>query len=725
MQEAINIFIEESHELLAEMEAALLELEKDQENTELINGLFRYVHTIKGSAGIFGYDEIVSFTHVGESVLDRIRNGELHFNEDIIHLLLSARDLIGTMVDVSTSETEFEQVTLDSVEKTQASLQKYLDQIEPEKSTPNEPEVQQSEDINAQNSVKGIASDLWHLSLRFNVDVLEAGMDPGSFIRYLSTIGEVINVSIVDDALPDLDSIEATQCYLGFEVSYASEATKETIESVFEFVQDDADINIISPHSKISEYIDRIQSLPESDQRLGVMLVESGAITQVELEQGLKAQSLSHENHQKTLLDEVSINSGTADKTLIDAVLKKEKDTPANAKNSIRVDADKLDSLINLVGEMVIAGAGANLLANTIGNEPLTESMSVLGRLVEEIRDNALRLRMVQIGETFKRFKRVVRDVSKELKKEVELVIEGGETELDKTFIEKIGDPLMHLVRNSLDHGVEPAEQRLAKGKPSQGSVKLNAYHESGSIVIQVSDDGQGLDKDKILAKAHEKGLISEGKEPKESDILRLIFEPGFSTAAEVTNLSGRGVGMDVVRKNIEQLKGTIDLASEAGVGTQFTIRLPLTLAIIDGFLVSVDGATYVIPLDMVVECIELNDDTSKSISSDNEFIELRGHVLPLIRLRKIMKAKELNSNREAVVVVQFARQKVGFVVDELLGEYQTVIKSLGKLFDHERCIGGATILGSGEVAIILDVPGLIDLTMKDQEVHNIIKKVS
>jgi two-component system chemotaxis sensor kinase CheA len=377
----------------------------------------------------------------------------------------------------------------------------------------------------------------------------------------------------------------------------------------------------------------------------------------------------------------------------------------------IRVQADKLDQLIDLVGELVIAGAGANLLAQKSGQTSLVEATSVVSRLVESIRDSALQLRMVQIGDTFNRFHRVVRDVARELHKDMQLVVSGGETELDKSVVEKIGDPLMHLVRNAIDHGIEAAGIRLAAGKPAQGRVELNAYHDSGSIVIEVADDGGGLPREKILNKAIERGIVQAGDTLSDEDVFNLIFQPGFSTAEQVSNLSGRGVGMDVVRKNIQALRGTVEVHSTEGEGSRFVIRLPLTLAIIDGFLVGVDKSSYVIPLEMVVECMELQQS-----AVDRNYLNLRGEVLPFVRLRELFEVPDKRPKRENVVVVKAGSQKAGIVVDVLHGEFQTVIKPLGALFRHLRGIAGSTILGSGDVALILDVQMLAQLAASTEE---------
>ncbi len=334
----------------------------------------------------------------------------------------------------------------------------------------------------------------------------------------------------------------------------------------------------------------------------------------------------------------------------------------------------------------------------------MSESAETLSRLVEEVRDSALTLRMVQIGTTFNRFQRVVRDVSKELGKDIVLYISGGDTELDKTVVEKIGDPLTHLVRNAMDHGIESAEQRQASGKPLHGVVRLNAYHEAGGIVIEVSDDGGGLNSQKILAKAVQRGLVTEGQQLADKDIFNLIFEPGFSTAEQISNLSGRGVGMDVVKRNITALRGTVELDSQLGVGTRVRIRLPLTLAIIDGFLIGVGTSSYVVPLDMVEECIEL----PSGDLDDLDQLDLRGDVLPFIRLRNLFEESSPRPRRENVVVVSYAGVRAGLVVDQLLGEFQTVIKPLGKVFGQIPALSGFTILGSGSVALILDIPGLL-----------------
>lgn len=702
MEQALATFFDEARDLLEEMEVLLLACEKGTADGDSVNALFRAAHTIKGSAGLFGLDEIVRFTHTLESVLDRMRNGELESSSNLIGQLLACRDHIGTLIGAAAGGARPEDAG-EHGERLARMLGKHLGEEGAPAPEPAPPAVAPV----AQADPMVIGPDHWHLSLRFGPDVLRAGMDPLAFIRYLGTMGELLHVETLADHMPVDASFDPQTCYLGFEIAFRGDVTKEQIESVFEFVRDEAAIRIIPPHSRIEAYIELINSLPEDKVRLGEILVASGTLTRRELDEALRAQELERSAGAGRPLGEMLVDAGIVPEPVVDAALARQKRAEekrvAEAK-TIKVPADRLDQLINLVGELVIAGAAAQLLAGKSRMADVVESASHLLNLVEEVRDTALRLRMVQIGEVFGRFPRVVRDVSRELGKEIELKISGAETELDKSMVERIADPLMHLVRNAIDHGIEPPQTRLARGKPAQGTIVLNAYHESGSVVIEVSDDGGGLDSERILAKAVERGLVAPSQSLTRQEIHRLITEPGFSTAERVTDLSGRGVGMDVVSSNIKALRGSLDIASEPGQGTCMQLCLPLTLAIIDGFLVSVGRAAFVVPLDMVVECIELNDGRQ-----DPDYLNLRGEVLPFVRLKDLFEVEGLPSRRQNVVVVSFAGRKVGLVVDQLMGECQTVIKPLGRLFGKLRGISGSTILGSGEVALILDVPQLVE----------------
>lgn len=734
LDDALQTFIVESRELLESMESALLRIEQTPDDVELINAIFRTAHTIKGSAGLFGLDYIVSFTHVAESVLDRVRNAEIKIESALVALLLSTGDHISALVDHTVSGDELHADLVEESQTLIGFLSAYLNDhaaVAPHATTQATAKsaVVTGNMANAGNTASHISiptqpehsyttegggaveTDLWHLSLRFGRDVLKDGMDPLSFIRYLGTLGDINRIVTLLDGIPAAVDIDPESCYLGFEISFKSNADKATIEGVFDFVRENSNIRILPPNSKISEYLQLIADLPEEDLRIGEILLRCGTLTETELDAVLKYQR-GEGNTPTRPIGEVLVEAQMVQPTVVEAALKKQKQVKDNKTaeaNLIRVDADKLDGLINLVGELIIAGAGASLIAQRAGVSELLEANATVSRLVEEVRDSALKLRMVQIGGTFSRFQRVVRDVSKELGKDIRLVISGEETELDKTVVEKIGDPLTHLVRNSMDHGIEPADVRLARGKSAHGTLKLNAYHDAGSIMIEVSDDGGGLNKDKILAKAIERGLVKADQVLTDNEIYNLIFEAGFSTADAVSNLSGRGVGMDVVRRNIQALRGTVNIHSEPGLGTTMRIRLPLTLAIIDGFLVGVGDASYVIPLDMVVECIELTQqDREAAQENDRNYLNLRGEVLPYLRLRDLFKVEGDSSRRENIVVVQYSGYKAGLVVDSLMGEFQTVIKPLGKMFSQVKGVGGFTILGSGEVALIMDVPRLM-----------------
>lgn len=710
LDEALHTFIAESRELLEDMEAALLKIEQSPDDADVVNAIFRAAHTIKGSAGLFGLDYIVGFTHVAESVLDKVRSAELLVEAELVAVLLNSCDHIASLVDHVAGgggdpARELHERSQHLIEKLRVYLEGQQERVSEQAAMP----VEHEQPVTAEGG-GAVETDHWHLSLRFGAEVMRNGMDPLSFIRYLATLGTINHIVTLLDNIPSIGEMDPESCYIGFEIGFKSDADKATIEGVFDFVREDSLIRILPPHSMITEFISLIHELPEEDMRVGEMLVRCGTLTEIELDAALKIQQGDAGGDSKPI-GQVLVEEQMVQPAVMDAALERQKQVKENRGGEghfIRVDADKLDDLINLVGELIIAGAGTSVIAQRAGIPELQEATSTLSRLVEEVRDSALNLRMVQIGATFTRFQRVVRDVSKELGKDIRLVISGEETELDKTVVEKIGDPLTHLVRNSMDHGIEPADVRVARGKPVYGTLRLNAYHDAGSIVIEVSDDGGGLNKDKILKKAIERGLVAEGQSLTEQEIYNLIFEAGFSTADAVSNLSGRGVGMDVVRRNIQALRGTVDIQSVAGAGTTMRIRLPLTLAIIDGFLVGVGDAAYVVPLDMVVECIELKA-WNRSDEGDGRYLNLRGEVLPYMRLREHFEIEGPRVRRENVVVVRYGDHKAGLVVDKLMGEFQTVIKPLGKVFSQIKGIGGFTIMGTGEVALILDVPGLVN----------------
>ncbi|WP_374563963.1 chemotaxis protein CheW [Ideonella sp.] len=714
LEAALQTFIEECRDLLADMESGLLALGPSCDMAEHVNAIFRGAHTIKGSAGLFGLDHIVAFTHVVESVLDGAREGRVTIDEALKVLLLSCCDHLLMAIDAVASGE------LQADEESTRNAGALIDQLgryhKPAAKAPAAAAVDKpSLPLVASGGAGDVAGGRrhhWHLSLRFGADVLRNGMDPLSFIRYLRRIGRIVGIAALDDALPEPAQMDPEACYLGFEIALASDADKAKIESVFEFVREDCELRILPPDSLVDDYVRLIQALPEGSMRLGEILIGCGSLTQRELDEALSMQARlaadDASSSERPKLGAVLVDQQFVQPALVEAALSKQtqlrqaSDNRSQEGRSLRIDADKLDHLINLVGELIIAGASADLLARQTHRGELQEATSRMAGLVQQVRDSALQLRMVKIGATFSRFQRVVHDVARETAKDIALQISGEDAELDKTVVEKIGDPLMHLVRNAIDHGIEPAEARLALGKPAQGTVKLHAFHDSGSIVIEVTDDGGGLKRDRIVAKALERGLIEPEQRLSDDDVFALIFEPGFSTAETVTNLSGRGVGMDVVKRNITALRGTIAIRSAEGQGTTVSVRLPLTLAIIDGFLVGVGGSVFVVPLDAIEECIEHASEPGQS------WCNLRGHVLPQIRLRDYFEIQAPPLRRESVVVIQQSGQRFGLVVDQLMGEFQTVIKPLSRLFANVKSISGSTILGSGEVALILDVSALV-----------------
>ncbi len=706
-------YVVESRELLQMMEDNLLQMEENGGDAETINSIFRAAHTIKGGAGVIECKFIVEFTHVLENLLDEMRSGTIKSSPELVEVLLACSDHLGTLMGCVENESEPDNDVNKVSHSLHEKLQHYLGNtsVVAKEIALSEPNVQAS-------GGGEMETDNWHISLRFGPDVLRKGMDPASFLRYLMELGQIVHLTTLPDAIPDASGMDPESCYLGFEISYQSDADKARIESVFDFVRDDCVVNIWPPHSKLADFINSIETLPEDTMRLGEILIKCGALTQRELDLALNAQSDREENSPPPpKIGDLLVNQGAVTAEVVEAAAVKQgkvAEKKTLESQLIRVPAAKLDQLIDLVGEMVIASAGANMLARKSGEAALVESTSIITSLVEQIRDSALQLRMVQIGETFTRFQRVVRDTSRELGKDIELVISGSEAELDKSVVEKLGDPLMHLVRNALDHGIESPEVRAAHGKPARGTLRLNAYHESGAIAIEIIDDGAGMNRDKIINKARERELIGPNQTLTDSEIFSLIFEPGFSTADKVTKISGRGVGLDVVKRNITALRGSVEVESKEGSGSTFRIRLPLTLAIIDGFLVGVGKASYVIPLGTVVECIELSEkDRAETIN--RQYINLRGEVLPFVRLREQFEISDRGGKRENIVVVQYAAQKIGLVVDELMGEFQTVIKPLGSIFKHIKGIGGSTILGSGDVALILDVQSLVALATVQQ----------
>jgi len=719
LSEGLKAFIIESDELINSSEMTLMALEDESNNQELIGELFRSVHTIKGSAGIFGFNHVVDFTHIVESVMGRARDNITELDDAAISILLDSVDHIKQLVDAAIHDqditAECNAIGSDLILK----LKQYLDEdICSDVNSDNETEIDHQLESIASDSGKAYYNEYWHISIRFDKNVLQNGMDPISFINYLTKIGDIVNIVTIKSQMPKLSEMNPEECYLGFEIDFKSDNDQSEIEDVFEFVRDDCFLGIVPPRSDANRLIQLFEQLPETIEEAISLFLQCHTIT---AEQANDIMAFDNKDIGKAEDDPLAIENEIGDEIFNDKKIDSSK--ADNAKKSlsvqkdqiIRIDSSKLSHLIDLVGELVVNNANIESQARSHKDKMMIESVEKISQLVNEIRTVSLGLRMVQIGDTFNRFKRPVRDLCKNLNKKVNLQLIGADTELDKRVVEMIHDPLMHMIRNAIDHGIEAPEQRVALGKPESASLILKAHHESGSIVIEISDDGAGLNSEKIIQKAISKGLVAEANDMSESEINYLIFHPGFSTAETLSSVSGRGVGMDVVKKNIENLRGQVEVASKPGKGCKFTITLPLTLAIIDGFQVNVGGSIYIIPVGMIDECIELNDQI-KDKNSQSNFVNLRGEVLPFVRLGDIFddgREGNVTNKRDNIVVVHCGDQRAGFVVDDLLGEQQAVIKPLGKVFKNLKYFSGATILGGGQIAMILDVPQLLSYVKK------------
>jgi two-component system chemotaxis sensor kinase CheA len=654
--EALPAFLSEAEEQVRALEDLLLQLERLPGDRELLNALFRCAHTVKGSAGLFGLDRLVAFTHHMETLLSHLRDGTLTLTPELGTLLLRCNDQVRRLV----AEAAGQPLDAGAAAERERLVQGLRAALpDAGHGAAHAPPVA---------VMPAAVARRWLVQAQFGADTFRDGMDPLVIAQYLQSLGTAHRTRLDTQAIPLLDALDPEQCHLAFEMELESTAAADEVEAAFVFVRSEGRFRVDeaqteapapAPVSGASAAADRGTAEPANNR------------------------------------PETSAASGPA---------------RSDEQRFIRVQAQRLDDVINLLGELVIAGAGAADLARQTRQRQLIETNAQINRLVEEIRNSTLKLRMVPIGETFTRFRRVVRDTATELGKEVALELVGGETELDKSVVERIADPLMHLVRNALDHGLEPPSERVAAGKPVQGRLVLSARHVAGSIVIRIEDDGRGIQRAKVLRRAWDRGLVEHGVVPPDEAVMRLIFEPGFSTAEAVTNLSGRGVGMDVVRSNIEALRGSVSVSSEEGRGSCIEIRLPLTLAIIDGFLVGVGPSRFIFPLDAVVEVIENRVHAAALDHRGRGVVELRGRVLPVVSLRALYALPPAPVERSSIVVLQAGNRHYGVLVDALLGQHQTVIKPLGRMFRSLRGMSGSSILGNGDVALIFDVMALSQL---------------
>lgn len=683
-----SVYREEAYELLDELTETLLELEQRQDE-QLVGRAFRALHTIKGSGAMFGFEELAAFVHDIETVYDKVRDGKLSVNKSIIDLTLAACDIIRAMVSPdgdTVDEAEQGRIT--------AGFAAFLEQ----KDTPS------GDDAGATGPERDEPAT-YRIRFRPDPNILLTGTNPILLLNELRDMGQ-ITICAQNGSIPTLESLCPEECYVCWDIILTTDAGLNAVRDVFIFVEDGAEVTI--------DVLDTGSADENVHKKLGEILVERGDIDAESVARAVSTQKRVGEMLVSTgMVQEGSIASALAEQAHIDKVQSRRQQS--ETVSSVRVAAEKIDTLVDLVGEMVTVQARLTQLASQAQIPELGAVAEEVERLTAELRDNTMSIRMMPIGPTFSKFKRTVRDLSNELGKEVVLETSGAATELDKTVIERLGDPLMHLIRNSIDHGIESPEERRSAGKAPQGTIRLAARHSGAHVVIEVSDDGAGLDTARILAKATERGIVKQDAQLSDREVYDLIFAPGFSTAARVSNVSGRGVGMDVVRQNVDALRGTIEVGSEKGGGTTITLKLPLTLAIIDGLLVRIGCDYFVLPLAIVEECVELTRQDIQQ-AHGKHMAHVRGDLVPYVCLREHFGTGGARPDVEQIVICGVEEQRVGFVVDTVIGGHQTVIKNLGRMYRDIEGLSGATILGDGTVALILDPPKLIQQVEQELE---------
>lgn len=666
-----DVFFEESFEGLDAMESGLLNLEEGTPDVEAINTIFRAAHSIKGGAGTFGFMAVSEFTHKMETLLDEMRNGQRDVTSESTEVLLVAVDVLREMLVAVQQDQPTDDQRINAIVEQLATL---LDG--------KSAAVEQADATAESTNTRSEKIEGWRIHFKPHRHMLQTGNDPVRMFRELASLGELL-VNVDDSELPAFSSLEPEDSYLEWDIELRGDIAKDEVSEVFEWVDGDCELTIDA-------------------------LVSEGQVQNEDV-----SQTEPPVTETAAVINESDTKEARSDSTGKESVQKQASAAPA--ATSIRVSTDKIDSLINLVGELVITQSMLSQVGKSFTPDMLPQLIDGLGQLernTRQMQESIMQIRMLPISFAFNRFPRLVHDLSAKTGKKVELKLSGEQTELDKTVMEKIGDPLVHLVRNSLDHGLETPEKRLESGKDETGTLLLNAFHQGGNIVIEIKDDGAGLNEDKIFNKAVDKGLISASEKLPPEKIHELIFLPGFSTADVVSDISGRGVGMDVVRKNISSLGGSVEVSSVRGVGTSFTIRLPLTLAIMDGQSIKVAEQNYILPLVSIIESLEIKQSDVKLVSGKGELYELRDEYVPIIRLYDTfnLEPKITDLEEGLLVIVEGDGQKVGLFIDELLGQQQVVIKSLETNYRKVLGLSGATILGDGTIALILDVPGLISL---------------
>jgi two-component system chemotaxis sensor kinase CheA len=692
LSQFIPTFLEESFEGIELMEASLLNLEQGDDET--INAIFRAAHSVKGGAGTFGFNHVTEFTHLVETLLDEMRDGRRAIAQKDVEILLDSVDCMRLLIESIRDDCSYDnsKITATSALLEATLSHESVDEIVSENIDKTSNENTASE-INENLSIIDISEmenglESWSISFIPEHHLVQTGNDPLLLLNALRELGQV---SVLADcnAIPSLTEFDATELYISWGIILNTVVGKEEIAEIFEWVEDECQLTISKEAVKdnksanINDVVEDAVSEPVEESTPAEYSIEKNKIAE-------------------------------KPKTSVGGNVNK----PKVESSSIRVGVDKVDSLINLVGELVITQSMLSELGNDFELskvERLNAGLEQLLQNTKELQESVMRIRMLPISFAFNRFPRLIHDLSKKMGKEIELLISGEQTELDKTVMEQIGDPLVHLVRNAVDHGIESTDVRVASGKPEKGTVTLDAYHQSGSIVIEIKDDGGGIDRNVILTKAREKGLVDESTSLTDSQVYDLLFEPGFSTAKELSDISGRGVGMDVVKRNIQSLGGRIQIESELGVGSKFKVFLPLTLAILDGQLVKVGREVYIIPLITIVESLQTQETLINRTSGDMVLYRLREDNVPVIPIYKLFNIPAQNKEIKdsLLVVVEADGQKIGLMVDDLLAQQQVVVKSLNENYQQVEGISGATILGDGSVAMILDVPSMINMALK------------
>ncbi len=691
-----DVFIREAADILASLESDLVRLE-DEKAPELVNDIFRYVHTLKGSSGIAGFKSVYAFTHRLENLLDMVRSGKLAAGREIIDLLLVGLDWIRLAIDSGEEAPGLDEGREGLLKRVEAIIE----------STAPIPAEAPGGDAGPSEEEMDLGYRYFRIKAGFREDIFETGTDPLMIMEDLFSLGVVVERHTDRKRLPELSAMDPEKCYLGWNLVLKTKSPLQKIDEVFMFVRGD---NPISVEDITAQYAISTEDPEIKEKRIGEILVAKGILTDVELNDALKTQ-----DGENTRIGDLVVAKGYATEREVQFALgEQEKIRKRIETSTVRVDTGKLDKLLNLLGEIVIGQSAIAGIAEELDEERgfmLKNALYGLDRTTREFQEQIMSIRMIPIGPSFEQFRRFVRDTAHAHGKEIRLEIDGGETELDKTVIERIDDPLKHMIRNAIDHGIEPASEREAAGKDRNGTITLRSYHQEGNVYIDVVDDGRGIDKVKLRARAEQAGLLKPGEEASEAKLLSFLFLPGVSTAEEVGDLSGRGVGMDVVKNNIESLRGSVEIATRPGKGSTFRIKLPLTLAIIEGMLVRVGRNVYIVPLLSIVESLQPRKEDIRTVKEKGEVIQVRGEYVSLVRLYDLfgIEPEFRNPWESLVVIVEAAGSRVGMMIDELLGQQQIVIKSLENHITKSRAVSGAAILGDGRVALIIDIHGLIE----------------